>query len=212
MTDDSAVSADPREWRSALDPQSGRRYWYHRKTRVSTWVEPACLVQQHQQPAQHTNERNDTDDSDIGVSKDEVNVIKQILSADTATPNDTETAIDMMYLDLTPESLNSYTSAMDVMNLLSRQVVTDTRPEIRWKCLSMLLTFVTIAPSDAISSEGVRLYASCNILGLDDRCGMLHGIICAILCLGPHHEIVCDIVDQLHSWLLQKSDIDNRLV
>ncbi|KAJ1439389.1 hypothetical protein B484DRAFT_427707 [Ochromonadaceae sp. CCMP2298] len=31
---------NPAEWRSTLDPSSGRTYWYHRKTRVSTWVKP----------------------------------------------------------------------------------------------------------------------------------------------------------------------------
>ena len=31
---------NPAEWRSTVDPTSGRTYWYHRKTRVSTWVRP----------------------------------------------------------------------------------------------------------------------------------------------------------------------------
>jgi hypothetical protein len=30
----------PEDWRSATDPNTGRTYWYHRKTRVSTWVKP----------------------------------------------------------------------------------------------------------------------------------------------------------------------------
>jgi hypothetical protein len=28
------------DWKSTVDPNSGRTYWYHRKTRVSTWVRP----------------------------------------------------------------------------------------------------------------------------------------------------------------------------
>lgn len=31
---------NPEEWRSAVDAGSGRTYWYHRKTRVSTWIMP----------------------------------------------------------------------------------------------------------------------------------------------------------------------------
>lgn len=31
------------DWKSALDPTSGRTYWYHRKTRVSTWTKPDFL-------------------------------------------------------------------------------------------------------------------------------------------------------------------------
>jgi hypothetical protein len=34
------MSQNPEDWRSAVDPSSGRTYWYHRKTRESTWVRP----------------------------------------------------------------------------------------------------------------------------------------------------------------------------
>lgn len=33
----------PANWRSVVDPNTGRTYWYHRKTRISTWTKPACL-------------------------------------------------------------------------------------------------------------------------------------------------------------------------
>jgi hypothetical protein len=35
---------DPADWRSTVDSASGRTYWYHRKTRVSTWTMPQCLM------------------------------------------------------------------------------------------------------------------------------------------------------------------------
>ena len=35
-----AVMENPADWRSAVDPTTGRTYWYHRKTRVSTWTKP----------------------------------------------------------------------------------------------------------------------------------------------------------------------------
>jgi hypothetical protein len=35
-----SMSQNPEDWRSAVDPSSGRTYWYHRKTRESTWVRP----------------------------------------------------------------------------------------------------------------------------------------------------------------------------
>eukprot|EP01038_Epipyxis_sp_PR26KG_P005561 gene5561-7683_t len=31
---------NPSDWRSAVDQSTGRTYWYHRKTRISTWVKP----------------------------------------------------------------------------------------------------------------------------------------------------------------------------
>ena len=34
------MSENPEDWRSAVDSGSGRTYWYHRKTRVSTWIMP----------------------------------------------------------------------------------------------------------------------------------------------------------------------------
>lgn len=34
------MSENPEDWRSAVDASSGRTYWYHRKTRVSTWIRP----------------------------------------------------------------------------------------------------------------------------------------------------------------------------
>lgn len=34
------MSENPEDWRSAVDAGSGRTYWYHRKTRVSTWIMP----------------------------------------------------------------------------------------------------------------------------------------------------------------------------
>ena len=43
------------DWKSASDPKTGRTYWYHRKTRVSTWVKPVFVedrieVRPEQQP------------------------------------------------------------------------------------------------------------------------------------------------------------------
>lgn len=35
---------DPSNWRSATDPHSGKTYWYHKVTRVSTWERPACFA------------------------------------------------------------------------------------------------------------------------------------------------------------------------
>ena len=37
---------DPQQWRSATDPKSGRTYWYHRVTRISTWVKPPYVDHQ----------------------------------------------------------------------------------------------------------------------------------------------------------------------
>jgi len=34
------MSQNPADWRSAVDAATGRTYWYHRKTRTSTWVKP----------------------------------------------------------------------------------------------------------------------------------------------------------------------------
>lgn len=30
-------------WKSTVDPNTGRTYWYHRKTRESSWIKPSCL-------------------------------------------------------------------------------------------------------------------------------------------------------------------------
>jgi hypothetical protein len=37
---------DPKAWRSTLDKSTGHTYYYHKKTRVSQWVKPDCLVQE----------------------------------------------------------------------------------------------------------------------------------------------------------------------
>lgn len=34
---------NPQDWKAATDPTTGRTYWYHRKTRVSTWTKPDIL-------------------------------------------------------------------------------------------------------------------------------------------------------------------------
>jgi len=34
---------NPQDWKSTTDPATGRTYWYHRKTRVSTWTKPEIL-------------------------------------------------------------------------------------------------------------------------------------------------------------------------
>lgn len=34
---------NPQDWKSAVDPSTGRTYWYHRKTRESTWSKPDVL-------------------------------------------------------------------------------------------------------------------------------------------------------------------------
>jgi hypothetical protein len=31
------------DWRTAVDERTGRTYWYHRKTRESTWTRPKCF-------------------------------------------------------------------------------------------------------------------------------------------------------------------------
>ena len=35
---------DPKAWRSTLDKSTGHTYFYHKKTRVSQWVKPDCLI------------------------------------------------------------------------------------------------------------------------------------------------------------------------
>jgi hypothetical protein len=39
----SAEEDTPENWRSAVDEKTGITYWYHRITRKSTWIKPACL-------------------------------------------------------------------------------------------------------------------------------------------------------------------------
>ncbi len=39
----SSSSDDPADWREAVDAGSGKIYYYHRKTRVSSWEKPMCL-------------------------------------------------------------------------------------------------------------------------------------------------------------------------
>eukprot|EP00981_Chlorochromonas_danica_P000746 scaffold167_cov168-Ochromonas_danica.AAC.13 len=34
------MTENPEDWKSTVDPSTGRVYWYHRRTRVSTWVKP----------------------------------------------------------------------------------------------------------------------------------------------------------------------------
>lgn len=41
---------NPSLWRSAVDPSTNRTYWYHRRTRQSTWTKPPCLEDDYQPP------------------------------------------------------------------------------------------------------------------------------------------------------------------
>lgn len=34
---------DAEQWRSAIDPKSGKTYWYHRVNRISTWIRPPFM-------------------------------------------------------------------------------------------------------------------------------------------------------------------------
>jgi len=34
---------NPKDWSSLVDPNTGRMYWYHTRTRETTWSKPACL-------------------------------------------------------------------------------------------------------------------------------------------------------------------------
>ena len=36
-------SDDAEQWRSAIDPKSGKTYWYHRVNRISTWIKPPFM-------------------------------------------------------------------------------------------------------------------------------------------------------------------------
>jgi hypothetical protein len=36
--DDQDDIEDPKQWRAAVNPKSGRTYWYHRIKRISTWL------------------------------------------------------------------------------------------------------------------------------------------------------------------------------
>jgi hypothetical protein len=37
---------DPKQWRAAVDPKTGKTYWYHRIRRISTWVRPVFTSDQ----------------------------------------------------------------------------------------------------------------------------------------------------------------------
>ena len=39
---------DPKAWRSTMDKSSGYTYYYHRKTRVSQWVKPDCIIREEE--------------------------------------------------------------------------------------------------------------------------------------------------------------------
>ena len=39
---------DPKAWRSAVDKNTGHVYYYHKKTRVSQWVKPECLIKEEE--------------------------------------------------------------------------------------------------------------------------------------------------------------------
>lgn len=42
------IHDDPKQWRAALDPKTGKTYWYHRIRRISTWVKPVFISDLHQ--------------------------------------------------------------------------------------------------------------------------------------------------------------------
>lgn len=42
------MSDDKDNWRSVVDAASGRTYWYHRRTRETTWLKPSCLEEKHE--------------------------------------------------------------------------------------------------------------------------------------------------------------------
>ena len=45
------MSEKPEDWRSVVDSSTGRTYWYHRKTRVSTWIQPNFIVNEETAPS-----------------------------------------------------------------------------------------------------------------------------------------------------------------
>jgi hypothetical protein len=42
---------DAEQWRSAIDPKSGKTYWYHRVNRISTWIKPPFMPDLLSSPA-----------------------------------------------------------------------------------------------------------------------------------------------------------------
>lgn len=73
------MSENPEDWRSAVDATSGRTYWYHRKTRVSTWIRPDF--------AEPTNNAPSTDSQAVDAGKflKTEQIQSSIQSNDTAT-------------------------------------------------------------------------------------------------------------------------------
>ena len=63
------------EWKSAVDPNSGREYWYHRVTRVSTWTKPVDLNPVTNPPSakdasNNTNNTNNTAITSANINAD----------------------------------------------------------------------------------------------------------------------------------------------
>lgn len=73
------MSENPDDWRSAVDASSGRTYWYHRKTRVSTWIRPdfaepttTAELQQHNRDSQKDTAKTNHDTESIHCSNSTV--------------------------------------------------------------------------------------------------------------------------------------------
>ena len=64
---------DPSLWKTAIDPKTGRTYWYHRKTRESTWSKPECLIRSEKEIANNV-ESSSSSSSSSSITNDKIKI------------------------------------------------------------------------------------------------------------------------------------------
>jgi len=78
--DEARYRAEALLWKTAVDPKSGRPYWYHSKTRETQWARPLCCASPEEREAALRKQRQTRD----FFAAMEANILKQMSSSSSS--------------------------------------------------------------------------------------------------------------------------------
>lgn len=132
------MTENPNDWRSAVDPTTGRTYWYHRKTRISSWNKPDFIEndttiknvtdsnEERNNTAKNIDNADDRENHNISLK----NIIQKIANnSNQLVSNEINKILKHLIIDISGTFFNAHETISDLIyiiihstNIISRQV------------------------------------------------------------------------------------------
>lgn len=192
-------NSERENWRSTVDPRSGRTYWYHRKTRETTWFEPECLRQQAPAAVEPTVVKR----VNVDVTSSNGNVIDnsmRLLRSQSGIER--ENGLKSLISNLNVRSIQQIRLFPNSGNLLILATSRASNNDSKLCGLKLLYSLAACPDSEGLFESNLEWSELTNIISSDQYSGIFVCGIIALVSMNPGQVFVSVSVQaQVQQWL-----------